>query len=82
MTEWVSVKDEIPDVDPEFEYSEILIVTDGKEIGLGKYYEEDDGLSYWSNSYYIGTQVDYDNVTHFMELPKPPTEQANDPLPN
>ena len=61
-SEWVSVNDRLP---PPLE---VVTITDGKEVGHGylvktaKYYG-------WMSPF---CDLDEDNITHWMPLPKPP----------
>jgi len=69
MSEWIKCSDRLPEIDIDNWYSKICLVTDGKDIGLASRYKEDE-YDDWSSSYYIGTDVDINKITHWMPLPK------------
>jgi len=67
--EWISVKDRAP------EDGKIVLVTDGRIIGISSCYSEDESHRYIINfGYYIGNEAHIENVTHWMPLPEPPKE--------
>lgn len=77
MSEWISIKNKLPDKNGE------VLVSDGKEVWIKQFIATPDSFCaftkpsfcYWDNSgdgYYIKTrQV----ITHWMPLPPPPTEK-------
>lgn len=71
MSEWISVKDRLPEED----VSVLVFGSSGLFIGsydYGNKYME----SYWSSEKYkhIECTEDYEPVTHWMPLPQPPKD--------
>lgn len=67
MSEWISVKDRLPN------YGDDCLIYINKEIHFAHYWQDDFYQPYTSyNSRYIKK-----NITHYMPLPKPP-EDTND----
>lgn len=62
MTEWISVKDRLPDIG-----KPVLIVIDSSNVDAGRLLFEDNGPWFFSETTLIS------NVTHWAELPPPPT---------
>ena len=77
--DWISVKDRFPEIDEEeFKdvgdaYSNTVWVTDGKQLGFATRWKWKEG-EIWSTSYYIGSNIYFDDITHWMELPQPPIQ--------
>jgi hypothetical protein len=85
MTNWVSVKDRLPE-----DHQRVLAINDRKDIQLVLYRKIRTGYTPWSKEWFIGcfgrdsgtlrnpeigiSDVYLDNVTHWMPLPKPPKE--------
>ena len=55
--QWIRTKDRLP------EYNEIMLISDGKNVGIGDY---DQLWGAWVNKDYDGT-----TVTHWMQIPRP-----------
>ena len=70
---WVKVDESLPDVG-ESNYSTTVLVSDGKCVGLGRKYRDDE-FDFWTNSYYIGTDIDYKNILFWMPMPKAPLDE-------
>jgi hypothetical protein len=72
VSEWISVKDQMPHVDPgDFERSdEVLICTDGGVIAIATL-EHGQGEAFWSSDNLNGP-TDLNEVTHWMPMPEPP----------
>lgn len=65
MSEWISVKDRLP------ELHHIVIIYDGYDVGAGSYQGNDDKGQIWMGDDFS----DYNpEVTYWMPLPEPPTE--------
>ena len=85
MSEWVAVKDRLPHLDdPNGGDSDFVLISDGREIGVGsyqgEYFIEDDpdryegqALTYSSEMWYCEGGV-IDEPTHWMPLPNLPKE--------
>lgn len=71
---WISVEDQLPEVSHDYEYSDIVMVCDDSQIGLARRFDYNKEGS-WSECYYIGTDVNYNRITHWMPLPEPPEEE-------
>ena len=65
MTDWISVKDDIP-----VNEDDVLVLLDGKNADIA-WFNGYDG-TWHTNGYYSGT------VTHWMPLPEPPREDAHE----
>jgi regulator of RNase E activity RraB len=82
MSEWISVKDRLPDYLPEVDYSANVICTNRREIFImARCYDYDAEGWMWGNCYgdiYGDPEVDddYSDITHWMPLPEAPKEQA------
>lgn len=73
MSEWISVKDSLPEI-----RKEVLVYSYEDEINNGMYVARIDGLNWngspsWLYSYCCGNHVP--NVTHWMELPEAPKDE-------
>jgi hypothetical protein len=71
---WIDKNHQLPP-DGEFEYSsQYVLVSDGKEIGIGNYHSDSE---YWN--YIICGHIERsDNyITHWMPLPELPTQLNN-----
>ena len=69
---WISVDTELPTVF-EYGYSGSVLVSDGIVVGLGALYRDEDE-EFWTSSYYVGVEIDYTNILHWMPLPEPPKD--------
>ncbi len=87
MHKWVDVKDRLPPRDDQDEgYSIFVLVSDGKNIGLGyhsyEYFSDDPheeiqySSDYWVDlASHLNTCISgFAEVTHWMELPEPPED--------
>ena len=74
MSEWISVKDRLPDEDDINDY----LITDGKRCFVGFYHHKAKGWDNftlgWIQEYYADGEVDDIEITHWMPLPEPPKE--------
>lgn len=78
--DWISVKDRLPDEDPQDEgFSNEVIVTDGYRIGIGyyefEYFSKDPAEEVqYSSACWHNNDSFFGNVTHWMSKPKLPKE--------
>ena len=79
MTEWISVKDRLPEAGEDYTY----LISDGNEIGMG-YLEYDsrnpfDNELYWHDeTHALKTCTSgWPQVTYWMLLPKPPEQSQS-----
>ena len=88
MSNWFSAKDKLPETAPQTEYEPdprdpywknwntsryVLILTPyGMEVGR---LLDDDGVKYWQTSCTEYSDDEFDKVTHWTELPEPPSQQ-------
>lgn len=68
MSEWISVKDRLPDV-PKDDYMSDYVLAYDKNAGIWVAFFCSSG--YWCEAREC---VSFENVTHWMPLPEPPTE--------
>lgn len=81
MSEWISIKDELPELLAGEDYSENVLASNGKKLYVMALFHDADGWS-WGNCYgFINGNAqmddDYSNITHWMPLPTPPKEQES-----
>ena len=75
MSEWISVKDRLPERVKESNYSLPVICSDGKNIGIfDLFYHDEEKSTSWSECYYIGSNLDRDMISQWMPIQKPPEE--------
>lgn len=70
---WISVEDDLPEKDNEFEdYSKLVVVTDGKDFYKGMY-------NYDGECWLTHDLWPIEDATYWMEvqLPQPPRKEAN-----
>ena len=65
MSEWISVKDRLPERGVE------VLVTDGIHYMVTWCENTNDGVK-WVDNYYTYVNVRFKEVTHWMPLPEPP----------
>ena len=70
MIDWISVEDRLPPLDKR-------VIAFGGYYGAGSahYTADFDGNDYWQCHFVLPTTNKYVEVTHWMPLPEPPTEQ-------
>ena len=72
MSEWISVKDRLPDENDINDY----LITDGKRCFVGFYCRKAKGWNNftlgWIQEYYADGEVDDIEITQWMPLPEPP----------
>jgi len=68
MSEWISVKDRLPEEDEFIFIASVPL----DEVDFGVYVDRGDGTKAFKNPY-IGYYI-YPQITHWMPLPKPPKE--------
>lgn len=79
MSEWISVKDGLPEVESGFDCSKNVFTTDGKKIFVMTLFYDADGWM-WANCYGdINSDGECDDdynpyITHWMPLPNLPKE--------
>lgn len=77
MSEWISVKDKLPDKDDINDY----LITDGKRCFVGFYRHKvkawDNFTLGWVQEYYSDGSVEDIEITHWMPLPEPPKDGDN-----
>lgn len=74
MSEWISINDRLPLVDPQWPCSDSVLFSDGESVNYGSYWPKgysSTGKPHWANE--EGVIVDDEgDTTHWMPLPDPP----------
>ncbi len=66
MNNWIDKNIEMPQRKYEFDSTIYVLVTDGKEIGIGQYYYE---YKYWVYTFAGFIEKSDNLITHWMNLP-------------
>lgn len=70
MNKWINVEDRMP------EKNQDVLVYRGSHIGDMMFYTYI-GNNEWEDEYGYWSRTDDEGITHWMPLPKPPTEKEN-----